>query len=113
MIDRWRKRLKGREGFVVVGLVALGMGGMLFLDVARDAIGVLVPCPVGSIGDRTRHGAASERHPQTASHEWPLVHAGRPFPDGPFVVRSILPIDGPIRFGQFYWDESKGEPGRW
>ncbi len=31
--------------------------------------------------------------------------------EGPFVVRSILSIPGPIRFGQFYWDESKGEPG--
>lgn len=34
-----------------------------------------------------------------------------PVPDSPFVVRSILSIPGPIRFGQFYWDETKGEPG--
>ena len=26
-------------------------------------------------------------------------------------MKSILPIPGPIRFGQYYWDESKGEPG--
>ncbi|XVN48490.1 L,D-transpeptidase family protein [Novosphingobium rhizosphaerae] len=31
--------------------------------------------------------------------------------DTPFVVKSVLKIDGPIRFGQFYWDESQGEPG--
>lgn len=31
--------------------------------------------------------------------------------DGPFVVRSILPIAGPIKFGQFYWDETRGQPG--
>ena len=34
-----------------------------------------------------------------------------PRADGPFVVRSILPIPGPIKFGQFYWDETRGEPG--
>ncbi|WP_408589060.1 L,D-transpeptidase family protein [Novosphingobium sp.] len=27
------------------------------------------------------------------------------------MVKSILSIPGPIKFGQFYWDESKGEPG--
>jgi hypothetical protein len=27
------------------------------------------------------------------------------------VVKSILKIDEPIKFGQFFWDESKGEPG--
>jgi hypothetical protein len=111
MIDRWRKRLKGREGFVVVGLVALGMGGMLFLDVARDAIGVL-SSPARSAPSATASDTVPPRTPPpNRLHEGPLVHAGRPFPDGPFVVRSILPIDGPIRFGQYYWDESKGEPG--
>jgi len=34
-----------------------------------------------------------------------------PAPEGPFVVKSILPIKDPIKFGQFYWDESQGEPG--
>jgi lipoprotein-anchoring transpeptidase ErfK/SrfK len=29
-----------------------------------------------------------------------------PSPD-PFVIRSILPIDGPIRYGEWHWDESR------
>ncbi|MBB3859669.1 lipoprotein-anchoring transpeptidase ErfK/SrfK [Novosphingobium hassiacum] len=27
--------------------------------------------------------------------------------DGPFVVKSILPIAEPIKFGKFYWDETR------
>lgn len=27
--------------------------------------------------------------------------------DGPFVVKSILPINEPIKFGKFYWDETR------
>lgn len=27
--------------------------------------------------------------------------------DGPFVVKSILPIHEPIRFGKYHWDESR------
>ena len=27
--------------------------------------------------------------------------------DSPFVVKSILPIDGPIRFGEYHWDEAR------
>ncbi|EGD59400.1 ErfK/YbiS/YcfS/YnhG [Novosphingobium nitrogenifigens DSM 19370] len=112
MIDWWRKRLKGREGFVVVGLVALGMGGMLFLDVARDAIGVLSSparsAPSATTSDTVPPANATPKPPPTRA---PSSTPGGPFREDPFVVRSILPIDGPIRFGQYYWDESKGEPG--
>lgn len=30
-------------------------------------------------------------------------------PDGPFVVKRILPISGPIKYGEWHWDE-KGVP---
>lgn len=41
------------------------------------------------------------------------IHTAQPTApnDSPFVVRSVLPIAGPIRFGQFYWDETRGTPG--
>jgi hypothetical protein len=61
--------------------------------------------------------AAPAPHPATPSAPVkPLARPDTPAPapaasDGPFVVRSILSIPGPIRFGQFYWDETKGEPG--
>jgi len=41
----------------------------------------------------------------------PAAPSPKPAPEGPFVVKSILKIDGPIKYGQSYWDESQGEPG--
>ncbi len=58
--------------------------------------------------------AAIERSapvPARAAAPAPRASAPRPVADSPFVVKSILPIPGPIRFGEYYWDESKGEPG--
>jgi hypothetical protein len=31
--------------------------------------------------------------------------------DSPFVIKSILKIDDPIKFGQYFWDESKAPDG--
>ncbi len=58
--------------------------------------------------------AAIERSapvPARAAAPAPRASVPRPVADSPFVVKSILPIPGPIRFGEYYWDESKGEPG--
>jgi hypothetical protein len=33
----------------------------------------------------------------------------KPVPEAGFVIRRILPIDGPMRYGQWYWDD-KGVP---
>ena len=35
--------------------------------------------------------------------------AARPKPAEPFVIKRILPIDGPIKYGQWFWDD-KGVP---
>ncbi len=32
-------------------------------------------------------------------------------PDNPFVIKSILPIEGPIRYGEWYWDDEGVEDG--
>ena len=37
--------------------------------------------------------------------------APNPAPESPFVIKSILKIDGPIKFGQYFWDESKAPDG--
>lgn len=29
----------------------------------------------------------------------------KPAPDEPFVIKRILPIEGPIKYGEWYWDE--------
>lgn len=48
--------------------------------------------------------------PATAAPSVPArapVSQPAPAPDpGPFVIRGILPIDGPIKYGEWHWDES-------
>lgn len=32
-------------------------------------------------------------------------------PEDPFVIRRVLPIDGPIRYGEWHWDDEGVPPG--
>ena len=82
---------------VPLGLSGAVLGGLLMLDVGREALDVL--------------SARLEARPTAAPVTLAAAPAKPPVPDSPFVVKSILKIDGPIKFGQSYWDESKGEPG--
>ncbi|MFC0204526.1 L,D-transpeptidase family protein [Novosphingobium soli] len=42
----------------------------------------------------------------------PAAPASQPSPaDAPFVIKRILPIDGPIRYGEWHWDEKGVPPG--
>ncbi|MCH7628757.1 MAG: L,D-transpeptidase family protein [Proteobacteria bacterium] len=78
------------------------LGGLLAFQVGGDVV------TVASAKLRQKFTPVAEAAPP------PLVAASatpKPTPEGPFVVKSILKIDGPIKYGQSYWDESKGEPG--
>lgn len=46
---------------------------------------------------------ASDMGPQTARP--------RPVEDNPFVIRRILPIEGPIKYGEWHWDDSNVPDG--
>ena len=59
----------------------------------------------------------AEEAPPTARIELPeaepveLIQASAPAPAPsaePFVIKSILPIEGAIRYGEWHWDESQG-----
>jgi lipoprotein-anchoring transpeptidase ErfK/SrfK len=91
---KWRKWIKRHWLPLGLAAVALVMSGMLALNVLKDLVHTLLPRH-----DDTPVAMASAAPPP------PVVS------NSPFVVRSILSIPGPIRFGQSYWDESKGEPG--
>ncbi|MEO0032276.1 MAG: hypothetical protein RIS94_2034 [Pseudomonadota bacterium] len=93
--NRWLRTL--------AGTAAMGLASLLAFNVGHDAAQVLF--------GESRAEAAPAMH---ALAPKPLAKAAIPAPaaaDSPFVVRSILKIDGPIRFGEFYWDESKATPG--
>ncbi len=79
------------------------LGGMLAWQVGGDL------ASVAGAKLRQKFAASAEAAPPVPVA--PASAASKPVPEGPFVVKSILKIDGPIKYGQFYWDESKGEPG--
>ena len=98
----WRKMTKRRLPLIVIGGAAVVLSADLALHVLKDVVSMVRSEPVA---DPAPPVALA---PRTAT---PRPAAPQPIADSPFVVKSILPIPGPIRFGQYYWDESKGEPG--
>ena len=85
--------------------MAMALAGMLAFHVGQDAAQVLF---------------GSEAHAEVAMHDArpAPVRKSQTAPASPtaapsdaFVIKSVLPISDPIRFGEFYWDESKAEPG--
>jgi len=91
--NRWLRRL--------FGTVAMGLASMLAFHVGHDAAQLLFG-----------NGQAEAAPAKVAMASVKPVAAIAPKPvDSPFVVKSILKIDGPIRFGEFFWDESQGTPG--
>jgi hypothetical protein len=101
----WRKWTKRRLPLVAGGAVVVVLSATLALHVLKDIVGIVRTEPE-PVHDRL---IVPEHAPVRASV--PRPPAPRPVAGGPFVVRSILSIPGPIKFGQFYWDESRGEPG--
>lgn len=80
--------------------VLLVLGSAVAADQALEA---MVPGPA-------RHGAAQPalaRHDLAVSALKPvpqLAAASKPAPE-PFVIKRILPIDGPIKYGQWFWND--------
>ena len=102
----WRKWTSRRRlPLVAGGAVVAALLAVLSLHVVQDLVGMVRadPAPV-------RDRPLPPVHAPAPSGPKPAAPT-RPIADSPFVVRSILTIPGPIRFGQFYWDESKGQPG--
>jgi lipoprotein-anchoring transpeptidase ErfK/SrfK len=104
----WRKWTRRRLPLIIGGAVVVVLSATLALHVLKDVVGVVHEelAPVHDYAPAPTPAATPAPHAPTAR---PPV--APPIANGPFVVRSILSIPGPIKFGQFYWDEAKGEPG--
>jgi len=50
-----------------------------------------------------------QAHAATAAHVQPAVAEAKP--EGPFVIKRILPIDGPIKYGEWHWDDKNVPDG--
>lgn len=92
-----------------LGFIAMSLGCLLAFNVGKDVAQVLFG------------GSQAEAHvfaaPPHAPIARPVVHSPAPAPasmaaaDSAFVVKSILKIDEPIKFGQYFWDESAAATG--
>jgi lipoprotein-anchoring transpeptidase ErfK/SrfK len=77
------------------------------------AVAVLIAACLGALAIAGRERAAE---PATAQAVKPVhkVTASTPAPTPtpePLIVRSVLPIDGPLKFGKHHWDDSRGVAG--
>jgi len=88
---------------VPAGFVAMSLASLLAFHVGQDAAQVIF--------GKAQAEAAPMARPAPKPASKIAAAAPKPVADSPFVVKSILKIDEPIKFGQFYWDESKAEPG--
>jgi lipoprotein-anchoring transpeptidase ErfK/SrfK len=108
--QRWRKWTRRRLPLVLAGAVVAALLLLLLLHMVRDLAGVASAMFARPVAQSAAPSAAPPV-PATTPVSAPAKTSPPASADGPFVVRSILPIPGPIKFGQFYWDESTGEPG--
>jgi len=111
----WRKWTKRRLPLIAGGAAVVMLSAMLGLGVLRDIVGIVLtrpdPVPVHHGEPFQARASAPAPRPSMSHQPGPLQPSPPQSANGPFVVKSILSIPGPIRFGQYYWDESKGEPG--
>lgn len=83
-----------------LGMIATGAASLLAFHAGQDISGML-------FGNASAEAAATmETAPMVTAAANPAMAAPAPV-DSPFVVKSILPINEPIRFGKFYWDETR------
>jgi lipoprotein-anchoring transpeptidase ErfK/SrfK len=93
---------------MTVSLVGIAKGGLIGGSVSAAvalvvAAGAHVLAPIAPPPAPAAKPAAAPAIAKPAPVSRPA--AAVPHPDDPFVVRHILPIDGPLKFGDWYWDE--------
>lgn len=82
-----------------LGMTATALASLLAFHAGQDIAQV-------AFGDSTAEAAPMiAAAPVPAKPAAPAL-ASKPA-EGPFVVKSILPINEPIKFGKFYWDETR------
>lgn len=88
-----------------IGFVLMALASLLAFNVGKDVAQVLF-----GKSDAEAHVMPMTANPLAAAALKPLAAARAPV-DSPFVVKSILKIAEPIKFGQFFWDESAASTG--
>lgn len=90
-----------------VGLAAIG--GALLMAASPDK-----PQPASLAEAQVQAGKLAGKAPATATDAAQVAEADSPAPDSaappakdePFVIKRILPISGPIKYGEWHWDDA-------
>lgn len=98
-------------GALALAVAALAGGAMLFgipLE-AQESADVRLTAEDVLGNDASTSGGAAEPTRFTASEVVQDVPAYNP--DDPFVIKRVLPIEGPIKYGEWHWDDEGVPPG--
>jgi hypothetical protein len=96
--------LRTRSISAPLGFIAMSLASLLAFHVGKDMAQVMF----GGAGAEARAAPAAPKPLLVAAPT--AILAPAPV-DSPFVVKSILKINEPIKFGQFFWDESAASTG--
>lgn len=88
-----------------IGMVLMALASLLAFNVGKDVAQVLF-----GKSDAEAHVMPQAAKPLASTALKPLAATQAPV-DSPFVVKSILKINEPIKFGQFFWDETAATTG--
>lgn len=88
-------------GAAVIGLAAIG-GVLVFAD--RDGPEAAVPAAVATAKPMAAPTPAAPAQPPVDERPSTSLETG-------FVIKRILPISGPIKYGEWHWDEKDVAPG--
>lgn len=92
--------------FLASGLLALAViAGVLFLAANPEAAR---PVPADEAKPAIQAADALAREPAARAEPTPQRP---PEADEPFVIKRILPVDGPIKYGEWHWDENNVPDG--
>jgi lipoprotein-anchoring transpeptidase ErfK/SrfK len=78
--------------------------------VALFAGGLMLAGPQSPSEAQDARPGLAEAAPQAEPDAQPAATPAPP-PDGPFVIKRILPISGPIKYGEWHWDDAGIEDG--
>lgn len=103
--------LRGMNGMVkwIGGATAAALLGLLVLTVAGRALEAQEPDPQDWLKAEDVLADADEvTAPSPVAKPAP---SATPAADAPFVIKRVLPITGPIKYGEWHWDEAGVGPG--
>lgn len=95
------KWIGGATAAVLLGLLGLTVAGRSFASAEPDPQAWLQADDVLADADAVTAPAAKPAAAPTPA----------PVADGPFVIKRVLPITGPIKYGEWHWDEAGIGPG--